>query len=111
MIWALAASPETLALLRLVSGVGFGLTYVGTVLVADELVPHEFRATGQAAMKASAFGLAPVAGSLGGGLVYGYFGSTPFFLAAAGVTAAAAVLARWSDSPARARPRPGLQGA
>ncbi|HKI92362.1 MAG TPA: MFS transporter [Gaiellaceae bacterium] len=110
-VWALAASPETLALLRLVSGVGFGLTYVGTVLVADELVPHEFRATGQAAMKAVGFGIAPVAGSLGGGLVYGYFGSTPFFVTAAGVTTAAALLARWSDSPAHVRRRPGLQGA
>ena len=110
-IWALAASPMTLALLRLVSGVGFGLTYVGTVLVTDELVPPELRATGQAVTKAVAFGLAPVAGSLGGGLVYGYFGSTPFFLTAAAVTGAAAVLARWSDSPARTRHRPGLQGA
>ena len=97
-VWALAATPETLAALRLVSGVGFGLTYVATVLAADELVPPHLRATGQAATKAVAFGLAPIAGSLGGGAVYGAFGPTPFFLTAAAVTAAAALLARWAEA-------------
>jgi len=97
-IWALAATPAMLAGLRLVAGVGFGLTYVGTVLVTDELVPPDLRATGQAAAKAVAFGIAPVAGSLGGGVVYGVFGPTAFFATAAVVTAAAAVLARWAET-------------
>ncbi|HXH95671.1 MAG TPA: MFS transporter [Gaiellaceae bacterium] len=97
LLWAAAATPETLAALRLVSGVGFGFTYVGTVLVADELVPEELRATGQAAAKAVGFGLAPIAGSLGGGFVYGTFGLTPFFLTAAVITTAAALLARWAE--------------
>ncbi len=110
-IWSVAATPGTLAALRLVSGIGFGLTYVGTVLVADELVPEELRATGQAAAKAVAFGLAPIAGSLGGGFVYGAFGPTPFFLTAAAVTAAAALLARWAEIVRLAGEQPKLEHA
>jgi PPP family 3-phenylpropionic acid transporter len=97
-VWAGAASPQTLAVLRLIAGIGFGLTYVASVLITDELVPPELRATGQGATKAVAFGLAPVAGSLGGGFVYGAFGPTTFFLTAAVVTAAAALLARWAGA-------------
>jgi PPP family 3-phenylpropionic acid transporter len=93
LLWAAVADPATLAALRLVSGVGFGLTYVGAVLVVDDLVPTPLRATGQAAAKAVAFGLAPIVGSLGGGLVYGYLGPAPFFVAAAAVTAASAAVA------------------
>jgi MFS transporter, PPP family, 3-phenylpropionic acid transporter len=92
-IWAIVADPAALAALRLVSGIGFGLTYVGSVLMVDDYVPGHLRATGQAAAKAVAFGLAPILGSLGGGLVYGYFGPAPFFLAAAAVTASAALVA------------------
>lgn len=109
--WALVADPAALAVLRLVSGVGFGLTYVGSVLVVDELVPAALRATGQAASKAVAFGLAPVVGSLGGGLVYGYFGPAPFFLAAAGVTAAAAVVTYRAEATRLPRKQPKLEHA
>lgn len=101
--WAFVASPAAIASLRLVAGVGFALTYVGTVLVVDELVPERFRATGQASAKAVSGGLAPVAGSLGGGLVYGYLGPSPFFLVAAAATAVAAVVARRAEST---RPAP-----
>ena len=110
-IWSVAATPGTLAGLRLVSGIGFGLTYVGTVLVADELVPEELRATGQAAAKAVAFGLAPIAGSLGGGFVYGAFGPMPFFLTAAAVAATAALLARWAEIVRLAGEQPELEHA
>ena len=111
LIWAAAATPVTLAALRLVSGIGFGLTYVGTVLVVDELVPPELRATGQAAGKAVAFGAAPIAGSLGGGFLYGTFGLTPFFLVAAGVTAVAAVIALWAEAVRLAGQQPKLEHA
>jgi PPP family 3-phenylpropionic acid transporter len=98
VLWALAGSPAVFATLRLVAGVGFGLTYVGTVLLTDEIVPAELRATGQGAAKAVSVGLAPVAGSLGGGIVFGVFGAAPFFLGAAALTAAGAVLARRAET-------------
>ena len=90
--WALVDAPAAVAAIRLLAGVGFGLTSVGTVLLIDEVVPVRLRATGQAASKAVAFGLAPVAGSLGGGLVYGYLGPTTFFVACTGLTLAAAAV-------------------
>lgn len=111
LVWSLAATPETLAALRLIAGVGFGLTYVGAVLVTDEVVPPELRATGQAATKAVGFGLAPIAGSLGGGFVYGGFGATVFFLVAAGVTAVAALLARRVESVGLPGQQPKLEHA
>ncbi|HET7568596.1 MAG TPA: MFS transporter [Gaiellaceae bacterium] len=111
LVWSLAATPATLAALRLVAGVGFGLTYVGTVLVTEEIVPAELRATGQAATKAVGFGLAPIAGSLGGGIVYGGFGATVFFLVAAAITAVAAVLARRVESVGLSGQQPKLEHA
>jgi MFS transporter, PPP family, 3-phenylpropionic acid transporter len=109
--WAVLADPAALAALRLVSGVGFGLAYVGSVLVVDDLVPAHLRATGQAATKAVAFGLAPILGSLGGGLVYGYFGPAPFFLAAAAVTVAAAGVTYRTRSARLAGKEPKLEHA
>jgi MFS family permease len=97
--------------LRLVSGVGFGLAYVGSVLMVDDLVPPHLRATGQAAAKAVAFGLAPILGSLGGGLVYGYFGPAPFFLAAAAVTTAAAAVTYRTRTTGLAGKEPKLEHA
>ena len=98
VVWAVVNDPAALAAMRLVAGVGFGLTYVGTVLVTDELVPARLRATGQAASKAVGFGLAPIVGSIGGGLVYGYLGPAALFVSAAVLTAAAAVAARAAET-------------
>jgi MFS family permease len=88
---------------RLVIGVGFALTYVGTVVIADDLVPVHLRATGQAVAKAASFGLAPVLGTLGGGFVYAVSGPRAMFLAAAAIAAAAAGLAWISVSEPRRR--------
>jgi len=109
--WSLAASPALLAVLRLVAGLGFGLTYVGSVLVIDELVPPQLRATGQAVSKAVAFGLAPVLGLLCGGLVYGYLGAPAFFAGAALVTAGAALLAGRTAGAGLPRKQPQLEHA
>jgi predicted MFS family arabinose efflux permease len=69
-------------------------------VLADELSPARLRATGQALVKSITFGLAPVAGAFGGGVVYGTLGPRAMFListlvvAAAGGIALAAVPAR-----------------
>jgi predicted MFS family arabinose efflux permease len=91
--WAFVSDALATALIRLVIGVGFALAYVASVQIADDLAPAHLRATAQALVKAVGFGLAPIAGALGGGLIYGTIGSRAMFLAAAVVTATAGVVA------------------
>jgi PPP family 3-phenylpropionic acid transporter len=97
-VWAVVEIPAVLAATRIFAGLGFGLTSVGAVVIADELVPERLRATGQAASKAVSAGLAPVAGSLGGGLVFGYLGATALFVIAAILTAMSALVAWTTES-------------
>jgi MFS transporter, PPP family, 3-phenylpropionic acid transporter len=99
-VWAVVSDPLVLAVTRTIAGLGFGLTSVGAVVIADELVPERLRATGQAASKAVSSGLAPVAGSLGGGIVFGTLGPASFFVIAIVLTAAAAVVA-WAAETAQ----------
>jgi predicted MFS family arabinose efflux permease len=91
--WAFVSDALATALIRLVIGVGFALSYVASVQIADDLAPAHLRATAQALVKAVGFGLAPIAGALGGGLIYGAIGSRAMFLAAAVVTAVAGAVA------------------
>ena len=91
--WAFVTSPLWIALLRLVCGVGFGFIAVGAVVIADELIPVHLRATGQALVKSTMFGLAPIVGTLGGGIVYETLGPSTLFLASAVLAAAAAAVA------------------
>ncbi|HEY1455507.1 MAG TPA: MFS transporter [Candidatus Dormibacteraeota bacterium] len=98
--WAFVSDALAVALMKLAAGVGFALTYVATVLIADELTPSHLRATGQLLGKAAMFGVAPVVGTIGGGLIYGTYGSRAMFLASAAV-AGAAGLAAWIAIPAR----------
>ncbi|HVM56945.1 MAG TPA: MFS transporter [Gaiellaceae bacterium] len=102
-IWAVVGNPAALATARIVAGLGFGLTSVAMVVITDELVPAGLRATGQAASKAVAMGLAPVLGVLGGGIVYGYAGPAALFVVAGVMTAFSALAAR-SAAAARLRP-------
>jgi len=81
------------ALLKLVVGVAFALTYVASVTIANELSPARLRATGQALIKSTMFGLAPIIGALGGGIVYGALGARVMFLASTVVVAAAGAIA------------------
>jgi PPP family 3-phenylpropionic acid transporter len=91
--WALASNPLVVALLKLVVGVAFALTYVASVTIANELSPSRLRATGQALIKSTMFGLAPIVGALGGGIVYGTLGPRVMFLASTVVVAAAGGIA------------------
>ena len=97
-VWAVVANPAALAAMRIVAGVGFGLTSVAMVVIVDELVPASLRATGQAAAKAVSMGFAPVVGLFGGGLVYGYLGAPALFVAAGLLTVLAAVAARSAET-------------
>ncbi|TME07266.1 MAG: MFS transporter [Chloroflexi bacterium] len=90
--WAFVSDAFTAALLKLAVGVAFALTYVASVVIADELSPAHLRATGQALMKSVLFGLAPIAGSLGGGLIYGTMGPRAMFLISTVAVAAAGLM-------------------
>jgi MFS transporter, PPP family, 3-phenylpropionic acid transporter len=90
--WAAITNPFIVALLKLAVGVGFALTYVATVTIANELVPARLRATGQALVKGTMFGLAPIVGAFGGGLVYQTAGARLMFLGSTLVIAAAAAI-------------------
>jgi PPP family 3-phenylpropionic acid transporter len=91
--WAFLTDPIATALLKLVMGVGFALTYVAAVLIADDVAPVHLRATVQALVKAVTNGLAPTLGALGGGFIYGVIGPSAMFLTAAAVAAGAGVVA------------------
>lgn len=91
--WALISNPMIVALLKLAVGVGFALTYVASVTIANELTPPRLKATGQALVKSTMFGLAPIAGALGGGLVYQTVGGRLMFLGSTIVIAAAGAIA------------------
>jgi PPP family 3-phenylpropionic acid transporter len=97
-VWAVVANPAALAAMRIVAGLGFGLTSVAMVVIVDELVPESLRATGQAAAKAVAMGFAPVVGTFGGGLVYGYLGPPALFVVAGILTALSAVAAQAAET-------------
>ncbi|HKW71532.1 MAG TPA: MFS transporter, partial [Candidatus Dormibacteraeota bacterium] len=71
----------------------FALTLVSAVMITNDLVPARLRATGQALMKAVLFGLAPIIGASGGGLVYGTIGARAMFLSSTVVVGAAGILA------------------
>ena len=87
--WAFTSDAVVAALLKLVVGVAFALTLVSAVMITSELAPAHLRATGQAVTKAVLFGIAPILGSLGGGLVYEHLGSRAMFLTATLLVAAA----------------------
>jgi PPP family 3-phenylpropionic acid transporter len=91
--WALISSALVVALLKLVVGVAFALTYVAAVNIANDLSPSRLRATGQALVKSVMFGLAPIIGAVSGGVVYGTLGARVMFLASTVVVAAAGAIA------------------
>ena len=93
LVWAFVSDALAVALMKLVVGVGFALIYVGAVVIADELSPLHLRATSQALVKAAMFGLSPVIGTVGGGLIYGVFGSRAMFLSATAIAVAAGLVA------------------
>ena len=101
--WGVLTDPVTIALLKLVLGVGFALTYVGAVVIVDDLVPTRLRATGQSFSKAVGFGLAPVLGTVAGGPLYDDLGARPMFAASAAAAVAAGVIAWVSISQPQTR--------
>lgn len=99
--WAFTSDALAAALLKIVAGVAFALTLVAAVMITNDLAPSRLRATGQALMKSVLFGVAPVVGALGGGIVYQALGARVMFLGATAIVGAAGLIALL------ARPQPG----
>jgi MFS transporter, PPP family, 3-phenylpropionic acid transporter len=99
--WAFAASPTLVALILMVRGTGFGLTYVALVVMTGRLMPGRLRTTGQGLLQIVAMGLAPVVGTALGGIVYQRLGPPTLFALAAALVAvgAAIVWATMSGAP------------
>jgi MFS family permease len=93
LAWALVANPVVVALIKTVSGAGFGLTYVALVVITGRLMPATLQNTGQALMQTTGQGIAPIVGSALGGLVYQHLGAPTLFAGAAALTAAGASVA------------------
>ena len=104
--WAFLDEPVAIALVKLLVGVGFALAYVGSVLIVDDLVPEALRSTGQGLARAVCFGLAPILGSLVGGVVYDVGGPAALFIGC-GVAAVAAGAGAALVGGARAAVAPG----
>ncbi len=114
--WAFTGAALVAALLKLVAGVAFALVLVAAVMIANDLSPANLRATGQALMKSVLFGVAPILGAAGGGVVYGAYGSRAMFLVSTAVVAAAGLIAllavpRRERTAAAIEPAPSPAGA
>jgi len=99
--WAFTSDALAAALLKLVAGVAFALTLIAAVMITNDLAPSRLRATGQALMKSVLFGVAPILGALGGGVVYQALGARVMFLGATAIVGAAGLIALL------VRPQPG----
>jgi len=115
--WAFTTNALVAALLKLVVGVAFALTYVAAVVITEELSPPHLRATSQALMKSVTFGLAPIFGALAGGFLYSAAGPRAMFLTStalmlvAGVVVLIAVPIRNAAAALPSAPAPALQPA
>ena len=115
--WAFTTNALVAALLKLVVGVAFALTYVAAVVITEELSPPHLRATSQALMKSVTFGLAPIFGALAGGFLYSAAGPRAMFLTStalmlvAGVVVLIAVPTRNAAAALPSAPAPALQPA
>ncbi len=91
--WAFTSDALAAALLKLVAGVAFALTLISAVMITNDLAPSRLRATGQTLMKSVLFGVAPIVGALGGGVVYEALGARVMFLGATTIVGAAGLIA------------------
>lgn len=90
--YSLAQEPEWMLLLVVLKGVGFGLFFVTTVGLIDEIAPGHWKATAQSVVVAAGWGLGPLLATLVGGVVFDVWGPASVFLVNAGLVAVAIIL-------------------
>ena len=91
--WTVLDSPLAIIVSRLATGFSFSGLWVGSVLTMAVLLPPRLQATGQGLYQLVGFGLAAVIANVGGGFLYGAFGSEVVFGLAALIALVAAVMA------------------
>lgn len=91
--WTVLDSPSLIIATRILTGFAFAGIWVGSVLTMAVLLPPRLQATGQGLYQVTGFGVAAVVANLGGGVLYGAFGSAIVFAVAAIFAVAAGLLA------------------
>ena len=91
--WIVLASPLAILATRVFTGFAFAGLWVGSVLTMAVLLPPRLQATGQGLYQVTGFGIAAVIANIGGGLLYGAFGSATVFALAAMLAVGAGILA------------------
>lgn len=91
--WIILDSPSLIIATRIFTGFAFAGIWVGSVLTMAVLLPPRLQATGQGLYQVTGFGVAAVVANLGGGVLYGAFGSPIVFAVAATFAVAAGLLA------------------
>jgi PPP family 3-phenylpropionic acid transporter len=91
--WIVLDAPALIILSRVATGVAFASLWVSAVLTMAVLLPPRLQATGQGLYQLTGFGLAAVVSSVGGGILYGAFGSAVVFAVGAGLALVGAALA------------------
>jgi PPP family 3-phenylpropionic acid transporter len=91
--WIVLEAPALIILSRVATGLAFAGLWVSSVLTMTVLLPPRLQATGQGLYQLTGFGLAAVVANVGGGLLYGTFGSAIVFAVATGLAMAGAALA------------------
>jgi PPP family 3-phenylpropionic acid transporter len=91
--WTVLDSPVAIIASRIATGFSFAGLWVGSVLTMAVLLPPRLQATGQGLYQLVGFGLGAVIANIGGGIVYGAFGSEVLFGIATVIALVAAILA------------------
>ncbi len=91
--WVVLDSPLLIVATRVATGFGFAGLWVGSVLTMAVLLPPRLQATGQGLYQLTGFGLAAVLANVGGGFLYGAFGSEIVFIIATVLALAGGVFA------------------
>jgi PPP family 3-phenylpropionic acid transporter len=91
--WTVLDSPLLIVATRLVTGLAFAGLWVGSVLTMAVLLPPRLQATGQGLYQVTGFGVAAVVANIGGGILYGTFGSAVVFAVAAVLAVSGGLLA------------------
>lgn len=91
--WIVLDSPLLIIATRVVTGFAFAGLWVGSVLTMSVLLPPRLQATGQGLYQLTGFGLAAIIANVGGGILFGAFGSAIVFAIATVLAVIAGILA------------------
>ncbi|UFJ39473.1 MFS transporter [Brevibacillus humidisoli] len=77
---SLVTDPQWVVYLQLLHGLTFAVFYLASIQYLYQIVPEEWRATGQTALAVIFFGISGIIGSFAGGWVFDRFGGSTLYL-------------------------------